>query len=99
MHQSTDFLTCDNLLEVAEDIHVEYIDREVVLHAHCGSCDVHNLEILVNNSMKIGITVVLSGVNDSVRSTLVHSGFDKILGHDNICSNINLALERAKQLL
>lgn len=63
------------------------------------STGIHNLEILVNNSMKIGITVVLSGVNDSVRETLVHSGFDKILGHDNICSNINLALDRARQLI
>jgi len=63
------------------------------------STGIHNLEILVANSMKLGITVVLSGVNDSVRETLVHSGFDKTLGADNICSNINLALDRARQLL
>jgi len=63
------------------------------------STGIHNLEILVNNSMKNGITVVLSGVNDSVRRTLVHSGFNKILGEHNICSNINIALDRAKQLL
>lgn len=42
--------------------------------------------------------VVLSGVNEKVQAVLHKTGFDKLLGEENICSHINLALERAKQL-
>ena len=46
-----------------------------------------------------GIQVVLSGVNEKVQAVLHKAGFDKMLGEDNICSHINIALERAKQLI
>ena len=46
-----------------------------------------------------GIQVVLSGVNEKVQAVLHKAGFDKMLGEDNICSHINNALERAKQIL
>lgn len=59
----------------------------------------HNLEILIDRSHKSGTTVVLSGVKEEVRKTLVHHGLDKKLGKENICPNINVALDRAGELV
>ena len=50
-------------------------------------------------SKQDGIQVVLSGVNPRVQQTLHKARFDELVGTDNICSHINLALERANQLV
>ena len=63
------------------------------------STGIHNLENLCRMSQKEKITVVLSGVNDKVHRVLERSGFYTLLGEENICPNINMALERAKALL
>lgn len=63
------------------------------------STGINNLTNLCNMSKKEGITIVLSGVNEKVHKVLEKSGFYDLLGKDNICSNINAALERAKQLI
>ena len=63
------------------------------------STGIHNLENLCLMSQREKITVVLSGVNEKVHRVLAKSGFYTLLGEDNICPNINVALERAKQLL
>ena len=63
------------------------------------STGIHNLTNLCLMSQAEGIQVVLSGVNPKVQSVLHKAGFDTMLGEDNICSHINIALERASQLL
>ena len=63
------------------------------------STGIHNLTNLCLMSQGEGIQVVLSGVNPRVQQVLHKSGFDTLLGEDNICSHITLALERAKELL
>ena len=50
-------------------------------------------------SQQDGIQVVLSGVNERVQAVLHKARFDELIGTDNICSHINIALERANQLL
>ena len=62
------------------------------------STGIHNLTNLCLMSQGEGIQVVLSGVNPTVQAVLHKAGFDAMLGEENICSHINLALERAKQL-
>ena len=62
------------------------------------STGIHNLENLCRMSQKEKITVVLSGVNEKVHKALEKSGFYELLGEENICPNINVALERAKKL-
>ncbi len=62
------------------------------------STGIHNLTNLCLMSQKEGIQVVLSGVNPKVQAVLHKAGFDQMLGEENICSHINLALARAKQL-
>ncbi len=58
----------------------------------------HNLESLYRLSEKEKITVILSGVNSQVRDVLVKAGFARIIGEENICSNIHEALERANRI-
>jgi SulP family sulfate permease len=63
------------------------------------STGIHNLENLCMMSQKEHITIVLSGENEKVHKVLEKSGFYELLGKENICPNINVALERAKELV
>ena len=63
------------------------------------STGIHNLTNLCIMSQTEGIQVILSGVNPTVQTVLHKAGFDAMLGEENICSHINMALERAKQLM
>jgi SulP family sulfate permease len=63
------------------------------------STGIHNLTNLCLMSQREGIQVVLSGVNERVQQTLHKARFDQLVGTENICSHINLALQRANQLL
>ncbi|WP_436415229.1 SulP family inorganic anion transporter [Petrimonas sp.] len=55
----------------------------------------NNLQNLCKNSRKEKIQVILSGVNDTVRASIEKSKVPDIIGKENICSNIHLAVERA----
>ena len=63
------------------------------------STGVHNLTTLCEMSQKDNIHIVLSGVNEKVHKVLEKSGFYQLLGEENICPNINVALERAKEIV
>ena len=63
------------------------------------STGIHNLTNLCLMSQKEGIQIVLSGVNPKVQAVLHKARFDALLGEENICSHINIALERSKELL
>ena len=63
------------------------------------STGIHNLTSLCKMSQKEKITIVLSGVNEKVHNTLEKSGFYELLGKQNICPNINGALDRAKEIM
>ena len=63
------------------------------------STGIHNLTNLCLMSQAEGIQVVLSGVNENVQAVLHKAGFDQMLGEENICSHINIALQRAKSLI
>lgn len=59
------------------------------------STGIHNLTTLCEMSQKENIHIILSGVNEKVHKVLEKSGFYELLGKENICSNINEALEVA----
>jgi len=63
------------------------------------STGLHNLQSLCRLSQKDGIQVILSGVNDKVRAMLLSSGMDARIGAENICSNIQEALGRARVVI
>ncbi|MDE6860220.1 MAG: sulfate permease [Duncaniella sp.] len=62
------------------------------------STGIHNLEILIKSSQEANIQIVLSGVNENVRSALVHAGVDMLLGKDHICDHITKAVIMANKL-
>lgn len=63
------------------------------------STGIHNLTNLCEMSHNEGIEVVLSGVCEKVHKQLEKARFYDILGNKNICSHINIALERAKEII
>lgn len=62
------------------------------------STALHNLEILITSSQADNIHVVLSGVRDSVRQTLVKAGIDRLVGEDHVCSHISQAVVMANRI-
>jgi len=62
------------------------------------STGLHNLENLCIMSQREGITIVLSGVNPNVEAVLRKNHIDQLLGSENICNHIDLALARAREL-
>jgi SulP family sulfate permease len=59
------------------------------------STGIHNLTNLCSMAQREGITIILSGVKASVQRELEKSGFCDLLGKENICSDIRLALQQA----
>lgn len=63
------------------------------------STGIHNLTNLCTMSKSEGIEVVLSGVSEKVHSQLNKARFYDLLGEQNICSHIDIALKRAKEIV
>lgn len=63
------------------------------------STGVHNLSNMCKMCSQMGVKVVLSGVNPKVMKVIEDAGMDDVVGKENICSHINLALQRAQQIL
>jgi len=63
------------------------------------STGIHNLTSLCRMSRKSNVQIILSGVNEKVHEVLEKSGFNDLLGKDNICSHINIALARAEEII
>lgn len=63
------------------------------------STGVRNLQNLCKLAKREGIVTVLSGVNPTVHGVLERSGFNDLLGQENICPHIYAALERASVIL
>ncbi len=63
------------------------------------STGANNLKNLIKMSHKDKTKILLSGVNESVREVLRNSGIDDLIGSEKICSNIQEALEKSKEIL
>ncbi|MBR4793936.1 MAG: sulfate permease [Bacteroidaceae bacterium] len=63
------------------------------------STGVHNLQNMCRMCSQMGVKVVLSGVNPLVMKVIEDAGMDEIVGKENICSHINIALKRAEEIL
>ena len=63
------------------------------------STGVHNLQNMCRMCSQMGVKVVLSGVNPKVMKVIEDAGMDDVVGKENICSHINLALKRAEEIL
>ena len=93
MYQCADFVALHNLLQVAYDVHVEHVDRQVVLLAHCGGCEVHHLQTAC-------VDFVVSDVGE-LRSCRVLLGIGCVDAVDacalqhHVCLNLDTAERRA----
>ncbi len=63
------------------------------------STGIHNLTVLCEISRKEGIHIILSGVRPKVHDTLKKAGFYDLIGEENICSHIDIALEKAREMV
>ena len=63
------------------------------------STGVHNLQNMCRMCAQMGVKVVLSGVNPQVMKVIEDAGMDDVVGKENICSHINIALKRAEEIL
>ena len=62
------------------------------------STGLHNLENMCLMSQKEGVSIVLSGVTPKVENVLRRNHFEQLVGENNICNHIDLALARARQI-
>ena len=62
------------------------------------STGLHNLMNLCEKCLQKEVHIVLSGVNPKVMKVLTKAGFDQLIGKDNICSHITIALDRAREI-
>jgi SulP family sulfate permease len=63
------------------------------------STGLHNLENLIKLSSRDKIQLLLSGVNENVYDVLKKAGVVEKLGEENVCRNINIALQRAQKIV
>ena len=57
------------------------------------------LEEVIERTRGDHTTLILSGIHAQPLTALNKAGVLELLGEDNICADINIALERAQQLL
>ena len=68
---------------------VQFVDSTGI-HTLTNHCEMSKIE---------GDTIMISGVSDKVHAQLQKARFYDLVGEENICSHINLALERAKEIV
>ena len=92
------FGAADKFMNISLDSHA----RVVVLRMRSvPAMDVnalHSLNNVLKACKKKHITLILSHVQEQPMRMMQKAGFDQLLGEDNICSNIDEALRRAKAL-
>src|SRR6266853_1274649 len=59
----------------------------------------HALEVMLEKFHRKGTKLILSGVQPQPMKVLYKAGFVDKIGLDNVCANIDVALERSRQLL
>ncbi len=58
-----------------------------------------NLTNIYHACEKQGIIMILSHVNEQPMKVMAKAGFDRMVGPENFCANIDVALERAAKLV
>ncbi len=83
----------EKMREIGDDPNVRIIRMRKV--PFIDSTGINNLETLCKSAKKEKIQIILSGVIDSVHEKLMKSQIPALIGEDNICANIHLAVECA----
>ncbi len=93
------FGVANKFSDVMKSIHQRATVRVIRMRkvSFMDSTGIHNLEMLVRSSEAEGTQVILSGVNDKVRATLLNASFDSLIPQEYICPNITVALDTARE--
>jgi SulP family sulfate permease len=60
---------------------------------------IHSMNELLEATARRNIALVISAVRANVRKLMDQAGFSEVLGAENFCDDIFIALERAKELM
>lgn len=86
----------EKMREIGDEPNVRIIRMRKV--PFIDSTGLNNLEALCKSANKEGIQIILSGVLNQVYKKLEKSKVPALVGQDNICENIHLAVERANKV-
>lgn len=86
----------EKMREIGDEPNVRIIRMRKV--PFIDSTGLNNLEALCKSAKKEGIQIILSGVLKQVYKKLEKSKVPALVGQDNICENIHLAVERANKV-
>lgn len=86
----------EKMREIGDEPNVRIIRMRKV--PFIDSTGLNNLEALCKSANKEGIQIILSGVLKQVYKKLEKSKVPALVGQDNICENIHLAVERANKV-
>ena len=83
----------EKMREIGDDPNVRIIRMRKV--PFIDSTGLNNLETLCKSAKKEKIQIILSGVRTEIHEKLKKSNIPTLVGEENICANIHLAVERA----
>ena len=83
----------EKMREIGDDPNVRIIRMRKV--PFIDSTGLNNLETLCRSAKKDKIQIILSGVRSEIHEKLKKSKITELVGQQNICENIHLAVERA----
>ncbi|MHB8127744.1 MAG: sulfate permease [Mobilitalea sp.] len=93
------FGAADKFLNISLDSHVKVVVLRMKSVPAMDVNALHALRNVLKMCEKKHITVILSHVQEQPLRMMQKAGFDKQIGAENICENIDKALERATELL
>lgn len=87
----------ESMRSIGDDSEVRIIRMRKV--PFIDSTGLYNLISLCRKSQREGIRIVLSGVRPEVRAVIERSSLPGMIGEENICSDIKIALRRAEEIM
>lgn len=92
------FGAADKFMNISVDSHVKAVILRMKSVPAMDVNALHTLNNVLKSCKKRHITVILSHVQEQPLKLMQKAGFDKQIGDENICENIDQALERAEEL-
>ncbi|MDF2486949.1 MAG: sulfate permease, SulP family [Herbinix sp.] len=92
------FGAADKFMDISLDSHVKIVILRMKSVPAMDVNALHTLNNVMKSCKKKHITLILSHVQDQPLKMMQKAGFDKSLGEENFCDNIDQALERAEML-
>ncbi len=92
------FAAADKFMKISLDPHINVIILRMRSVPAMDVTALHTLENVVTTCQKRGITLIMSHVQEQPMSMMRRAGFDRMIGIENFCENIDAALARAEKI-